>query len=126
MDMIITFISAAGLGGIIGSVVTSFFQAWLSRKAVLDERRFREKKEAYVNFLNAMYKSEIEGSPEAAKNVGHWRNICDLVATETVRNLIGQIFETNPSSDGNHHPERPVILADLKAAMRADLNIDVG
>lgn len=48
MDMIITFLSAAGFGGIIGSAVKSLLQAWLSKKAAFGERSFREKKEAYV------------------------------------------------------------------------------
>lgn len=54
MDLIITLLSAAGLGGVVGSAVTSLLQAWLSRRAVFDERRFREKKEAYTGLLDAL------------------------------------------------------------------------
>jgi hypothetical protein len=104
--------------------MTSLLQAWRSRKAVLDERRFREKKDARVGYLNAMHKSEIEGTSEAAKYVGHWRNVCDLVAPASVRRHIDQMFATNPLNDGNPHPERPEALADLKAAMRADLGVE--
>lgn len=125
MEIIITFLSAAGLGGIIGSAVTSLLQAWLSQKAAFGERRFREKKEAYVGYLNAMHRSEIEGTSEAAKYVGHWRNVCDLVAPAPVRSHIDKMFATNPLNDGSPHPERPKTLADLKAAMRADLGVEV-
>lgn len=79
METIIAFLSAAGLGGVIGSPVTSPLQAWLSHKAVFDERRFREENEAYVNLLHAAHKSEIDGTPEAAKYVGYWKNVSDLV-----------------------------------------------
>lgn len=125
MDVLIAFFSAAGLGGIIGSAMTSLLQAWLSRKAALNERRFREKKEAYIGYLNALYRSEIEGTSEAAKHVGHWRNVCDLVASDSVRNHIDQMFATNPVNDGRPHPERPKVLANLKAAMRSDLGVEV-
>jgi len=106
--------------------VTSLLQAWLSKKAAFGERRFREKKEAYVGYLNAMHRSEIEGTSEAAKYVGHWQNVCDLVASAPVRSHIAQMLATNPLNDGSPHPERPKAMADLKAAMRADLDIEVG
>ena len=125
MDLIVTFLSAAGLGGIIGGAVTSLLQAWLSKKAALGERRFREKKEAYVGYLNAIHRSEIEGTAEAAKYVGHWQNVCDLVASAPVRGHIARTFATNPLNAGTPHPERPKAMADLKTAMRADLGIEV-
>ena len=126
IDMIITFLSAAGFGGIMGSAVTSLLQAWLSKKAAFGERSFREKKEAYVGYLNAIHRSEIERTSEAAKYVGHWQNVCDLVASAPVRSHIAQTFATNPLNDGSPHPERPKAMADLKTAMRADLGIEVG
>jgi hypothetical protein len=126
MDLIITFLSAAGLGGIIGGAVTSLLQAWLSKRATLGERRFREKKEAYIGYLNAIHRSEVEGTSEAAKNVGHWQILCDLVASAPVRSHIARTFATNPLNDGNPHPERPKAMADLKTAMRADLGIEIG
>ena len=125
METIVPLLSAAGVGGIVGGIVTSLLQSWLSRRAVLDEREFREKKEAYVNFLQALHRSEIEGTAEAAKYVGHWQNVCDLVASPSVRSQISQMTVTNPLSDGRVHPERPQALANLKAAMRADLGIAV-
>jgi hypothetical protein len=36
MDVFVPFLSAAGVGGIIGGIVTSFLQSWLSRRAALD------------------------------------------------------------------------------------------
>lgn len=124
VETIVPFLSAAGAGGIIGGVITSFLQSWLSRRAAFDERRFREKKDAYANLLNAIHKSEIEETAEAAKYVGHCRNLCELVASDSVLRQIDRLFVTNPSSDGSPHPERPQALAELKVAMRADLGID--
>jgi hypothetical protein len=126
MEAILPFLSAAGLGGIIGAVVTTFLQSWLSRRTALDERRFREKKDAYVNLLYAMHRSEIEDSPEAAKLVGHWTSVIDLVGSTAVRRCCPRIRATNPLSDGAPHRDRPQALADLKSAMRANLGIDIG
>lgn len=53
---------------------------------------------------------------------GHWQNRCELVAPESVRALIAEIFRTNPV-DGEVHPERPKVIGALKAAMRVDLEI---
>lgn len=53
METVVSILSAAGVGGIVGGIVTSFLQSWLSRRTTLDERRFREKKEAYVKYASA-------------------------------------------------------------------------
>ena len=94
--------------------MTSFVQAWLSRKAAIDQRKFAEKKDAYINLINAVHLSEIARTEEVAKNVGHWGNVCDLVANESVRHQLDGLFSTNPESDGSPHPERPKVLAALK------------
>lgn len=125
MTSLLPFLSAAGLGGIVGAIVTTFLQAWLSRKTTLDERRFREKKDAYVNLLLAIHQSEIERSPQAAKFVGHWTNIIDLVGSSAVRHACLKLRDTNPLPNGDHHPDRPQALGDLKSAMRTDLGVDV-
>lgn len=45
MDFI-SLLTAFGLG----SIVTAFVQAWLTKKSHLENRNFQEKKEAYVAF----------------------------------------------------------------------------
>jgi hypothetical protein len=42
----IQILSAAGIGGIIGSLLTTVVQAWLSNKQHVADRIFQEKKEA--------------------------------------------------------------------------------
>jgi hypothetical protein len=121
MDSILPFLSAAGLGGAVGAVVTTLLSSWLTRRNALDERRFREKKEAYLNLLQAIHRSEIEATTEAAKTVGHCINVTELVASALVRTICVRLLETNPSIDGARHPDRPAVLVDLKTAMRVDL-----
>jgi hypothetical protein len=110
MESILPFLSAAGLGGIIGAVITTFLQSWLSQKSAMNERRFREKMDAYVNLLYAMHKSEVEVSPGTAKLVGHWTNVIDLVGSAAVRRCCLRLQATNPLVSGDIHPDRPQAL----------------
>jgi hypothetical protein len=119
---IIQLLSAAGIGGVVGSLITTMLQAWFSHRSFLASRNFQEKKEAYVGFLEALHRSEIEQTQEAAARAGHWQNRCELVAPEAVRSLIYRIFETNPEK-GKPHPDRPNVVAQLKRAMRVDLGV---
>jgi hypothetical protein len=115
---IIEFISAFGLGAIVAALV----QAWLSNRAYISARNFDEKKENYVGFLDAMHKSEVERTDEAAINVGHWQNRIELVGSQEVIMSCNRIKETNPISTGVH-PQRPQVLVDLKESMRRDLGV---
>lgn len=73
--------------------------------------------------MQALHRSENEGTYEAARYVGLCSDVCTLVASPAVRRYIDQIFETNPPSDGSIHPGRPEVMANMEAAMRADLSI---
>jgi hypothetical protein len=118
----IQFISAAGIGGIIGGLLTAFVQSWLSNKQRLNDRSFQEKKEAYVGFLEAMHRSEIERSEESALHVGHWQARIELVGSESVIRGCIRITETNPNDTGVH-PDRPQAIKELRDAMRKDLGL---
>lgn len=113
---ILEFIAAAGLGAVIGTVIQSFWTERLATK----QRNFQEKKEAYSGFLNACHRSEIEQTEEAAKYVGHWVNICEIVGSAEVRNCLAEHMKTNPIN-GEVHPGRPDAMKKLKQAMRKDL-----
>ena len=118
-ESIVPILSAAGIGGgIVGGIVTSFIQSWLSRRAVLDERQFREKKEAYAGLLNAIYSVTSEHSPANVKEAGYWRARCDLVGSDQVRLLRKRLFDL---ADGTQNPDVLLVEAKLLTAMRADL-----
>lgn len=112
----IQLISAAGLGAIIATVI----QSWLTERTAIKQRNFQEKKDAYVGVLNAMHRSEIEQTNDAALYVGHWVNICEIVGNKLVRDCLRRHMNSNPV-DGKAHPDRPKVMADLKEAMRKDL-----
>ena len=117
MDFV-QLISAAGLGAILATIV----QSWLADKTATKQRNFQEKKEAYVGFLNAMYKSEIDQSKEASHYCGHWINVCRVVGSKEVCELLKQHIDTSPIDD-QVHPDRPEVLKKLYNAMRKDLGI---
>jgi hypothetical protein len=73
-------------------------------------------------YLDALHKSEIEQTEEAAKYVGYWALRIDLVGSDNVRRCCARIRETNPT-EGTMHAERPEVMRALKEAMRRDLGI---
>jgi hypothetical protein len=118
----VQLLSAAGIGGIIGSLLTTLLQAWFAHRSNLAIRNFQEKKEAYIGFLEALHHSEVERTREASLRAGHWQNRCELVAPKQVRALMDKIFDTNPVS-GKPDPKRPYVIEELRKAMRADLGV---
>lgn len=125
MTNLIQILSAAGIGGIVGSLITAFVQAYFAGRSATRTRNFQEKKEAYIGFLEALHRSDVERTRETSMHAGHWKNRCDLVASPNVRAVIERIFETNPDSRGNVHPDRPKVIEELRKAMRLDLGVEL-
>lgn len=121
---LLQWLAAAGIGGVIGSLITSIVQAWSSQRTQLAARNFQEKKEAYVGFLESLHRSDVEQTRETSMATGHWFNRCELVASKEVRDAAKRIFETNPSPGGDGHPDRPAVIEELRRAMRRDLGVD--
>ncbi len=118
---IIQLISAAGIGGIVGSLLTTVVQSWLADQSYLTNRNFQEKKEAYVGFLKAGHLNEIEQSHASSMEWAYWKARCELVASPKVIELVNKMEETNPI-DGQIHPDRLQVWTNLKEAMREDLH----
>lgn len=121
---IVQLLSAAGIGGIIGSLLTTIVQSWLAHKSYLTNRNFQEKKEAYVGFIEAGHLSDIHNTPEYSIRWAYWQARCELVGSHEVVSLVGEIEETNPKN-GQPHPNRPQVWIKLKKAMRKDLGIQI-
>ncbi|MEM6602700.1 MAG: hypothetical protein AAF621_01495 [Pseudomonadota bacterium] len=96
----IEILSAAGIGGIIGSIVTTFFQALMASRQKMNERAFQEKKEAYVGFLDAYRILEVDDESQAnLKNFGYWDMRCAVVASPDVKQAITYLKQSAPNSD---------------------------
>ena len=113
----IDWVSIVGAIGI-GSSLTVLIQWILAKSDRTRNRRFEERKEAYVGLWVAMHRSEIEKTEEAALNVGHWVARCELVAPENVRLSVQTLVDTQPGSVVRTSAVKKVLIA-----MRADLGI---
>lgn len=116
---IVQLLSAAGIGGIIGSLLTTIVQSWLAHKSYLTNRNFQEKKEAYVGLWSSHLNIEKKDDDSARRAFIYWHMRCELVAPLSVRQAIQKVIDSN---DG--------IIADrlqsneeLREVMRKDLGI---
>jgi len=114
----IELISAAGIGGIVGSLLTTIIQAWLQNKQLHADRVFQEKKEAYIGLLEA-YKVATQKGYDNEKEFAYWSVRCELVASAEIIALI----ETMKTSD---YVIQDKAFKGLKTALRKDLGIHIG
>jgi hypothetical protein len=121
--LLLNSLVAAGLGGVIGSLLTTFVQGWLAQRSAQNVRNFQEKREAYVGILEAIHNADINETREAALTAGYWYNRCQLVASKDVLRAMSMLFETNPLPSGEVHPKRREALEKIHAAMRRDLRV---
>jgi hypothetical protein len=128
----IELISAAGIGGIIGSLLTTFLQLWLSNKQQITNRNFQEKKEAYVGLVSSYTELSDSclkvsyGTPEARKNFEYWKIRSELVAPKEIRKNIQNIKSYNHGeSPENYNCKRDAIFKSVQELIRKDLDIQL-
>lgn len=114
---VIQLITAAGLGGIIVSFLTS----WLADRSAVKIRNFQEKKEAYVGLLEAFHKAAVYRTEETAKNFAYWQIRCAVIAPKMIRDAVQKIVDTNDDSS-----ERHIALEKLMEVIRKDLGVHLG
>ncbi len=115
----IQILSAAGIGGTIGSLLTTLVQAWITNKQHLNNRFFQAKKEAYIGLADALRLAAVEGSDKAAKNFAYWQLRCDLVAPREVRKAIQELIDTNENMEA-----RDIAFEKLIEVLQKDLGIE--
>lgn len=113
MDNIISLLTAFGLG----SIVTTGFQAWLAQKSSREDRRFCEKKEAYLGLLDALRRAAHEKQDEAY-NFAFWKMRSDIVSSNAVRNAVESVVNTRDDHSSNRLAQKSLL-----EAIRADLGV---
>lgn len=113
MDWILPLIGGLGIGAVIKSVIDHFN----SRRAVSQDRRYKEKREAYLGLLSALHKAAVHPSSENSKEFALWQTHCQLFGSPDVSRFAQAIVDTN---DGPR-TEREVAFSGLLDAMRKDL-----
>lgn len=104
-----------GLG--LGSLLKSYIDHFNARRAVIVDRLYQEKREAYLGLLNALHKAAIHPSDENSKDYALWQTRCQLFGAEDVARFAQALVDTN---DGPRS-ERESAFAGLVQAMRDDL-----
>lgn len=88
---ILQLISAAGFGGIVGSLLTTIVQSFLSEKSRIDERNFQEKKEAYTGALSAYQNVCLNNDKKGVLKFALWVDRCELVANKQLIDQLNQM-----------------------------------
>ena len=115
---IIQLLSAAGIGGIIGSLLTTVVQSWLSYKHDVANRNFQEKKEAHIGLLEAYRKACLKSGKDEKNNFAYWAVRCDLVAPKEIRLLIEQMKTQN-------YEQQDKAFNKVRQLMRKDLDVEL-
>jgi len=103
----------------VGSILTATVQWILSRGTEEKNRRFTEKKEAYIGLLNSLHGAAIRRSDDASKEYALWQTRVDLVGSKGVRSGAQRMVDTVPGT-----AERNSAFEYLLKEMRIDLNVD--
>lgn len=116
---IVQLISAAGIGGIVGSLLTTLAQAWFSNKQYVNSRNFQEKKEAYIGLLEAYRAACFESGKDKEKKLGdfaYWSVRCALVSPKEICSLVEQMKTSDTA-------KQSVAFKELQNLMRKDLGV---
>jgi len=109
----LAIVTAFGLG----SILTSFVSWFVSNRSIIKQRKYDERKEAYVGLLESWIKQEKDHfSANSGLDVGHWLLRAQLVASENVFLLLKNWENSVPGAD-----DRIEVTNKLKSAMRDDL-----
>ncbi len=113
MDWFLALLGGLGLGSLLKSVVDHF----ISRRAIMKDRLYQEKREAYVGLLGAIHKAAIEPSDEHSKDYGLWQARCQLFGSADVSRYAQAILDTNDVPLA----KRDAAFRGLLASMKEDL-----
>ncbi|MDA0782144.1 MAG: hypothetical protein PQ612_04930 [Rickettsiales bacterium] len=109
------YIQILSAAGIVGSLLTTLVQAWITNRQHLNNRAFQEKKEAYVGFFGSIAK--VNSTPEEAVCAGLWAARVNIVAPEKIRKII-------LSYQGAPKDQRGKVVKKLEEAIRQDLGVE--
>lgn len=113
MEWILPLVGGLGLGSLLKSAIDHLN----SRRAVMQDRLYQEKREAYLGLLAALHKAAVRPSNENSKEFALWQTRCQLFGSTEVATFAQAIVDTNDSP----RSERDAAFNGLISAMRNDL-----
>lgn len=108
-NVLAPIIGALGIGSIIGQIVNFY----ISAKKELNQRKYQEKREAYLGSLDALRKCATDPNMENRKSFGYWKIRVEVFGSlEVAKAMQGMIENLNDEKSYNQYIE----------LMRKDLN----
>lgn len=105
-----------GLGA--GSLLNTLMSHITSVKAKQKERRYEEKKAAYIGLLTALHDAAVSPSDKNSKAYALWQTKCQIFGFSEISRLSQEIVETNEGP----RELRNTAFESLLEAIRKDLN----
>lgn len=105
MDFIGLF-TAAGIGSILGSIITTWVAAYFATEKERKERKFNERRNAYVGFIRSLpfrHKKLPTGRP-LEQDFFYWKSLCRLVGSEAVRKSVDSFDQLYDEADTGIFP----------------------
>ena len=113
MEWIMPLIGGLGLGSLLKSMIDHF----VSRRALAHDRRYQERREAYLGLLTSLHKAAVEPSDENSKAYALWQTHCELFGSPEVSRYAKDIVDTNDAP----RSKRDAAFRGLVETMRSDL-----
>lgn len=109
----------AVLGGLgVGSLLNSLVAYFTNQRSKQKERRYEEKKAAYIGLLTSLHDAAVSPSDINSKAYALWQTKCQIFGSEKVIRFTQEIVDTN---DGPKEERHKAFLS-LLSAIRQDLH----
>ncbi|RUR25322.1 hypothetical protein [Legionella qingyii] len=109
----------AVLGGLgVGSLLNSLVAHFTNQRSKQKERRYEEKKAAYIGLLTSLHDAAVYPSDKNSKAYALWQTKCQIFGSEKVSRFSQEIVDTNDGS----RDERDRAFQSLLSAIRQDLH----
>lgn len=120
----------AVLGGLgVGSLLNSLVAHFTNQSSKQKERRYEEKKNAYIGLLTSLHDAAVSPSDINSKAYALWQTKCQIFGSEKVVRFAQEIVDTNNGSkedrnkafqsfaagQGSEGRARPVVSGRLRA-----------
>ncbi|EHL32313.1 hypothetical protein [Legionella drancourtii] len=84
------------LGGMgVGSLINNMITHYTNQKSKQKERRYEEKKAAYIGLLTSLHDAALNPSEKTAKSYALWQAKCQIFGSEKVTRFTQAIVDTN-------------------------------
>ncbi|QHS33958.1 hypothetical protein GW535_05400 [Piscirickettsia salmonis] len=90
-NTILAIFGGLGIGSLLNTLITHF----TNQKSKKEERRYEEKKTAYVGLLTSIHDAAIRGSDKNSKAYALWQAKCQIFGSDKVVRFSQEMQETN-------------------------------